>query len=612
MLQGYVDSGYHGTAMKIKDSFHQNARYQLVLLIVGSIGLLYIVLSSGLTFSSIKALAIALSHSYALVIALWLMGHGLINIPRRAWVEADPKVRLKHFYQQATQANDMIAEAQSDYADIAAEVFALAPYKDTRCTTWIESLLETVEAGPGVPFSGSSSTTAVTGRARNQVERSTINEEYLSGLSSRLKTSRNRLVRYDADWQKLLREASRAEDIVLSRETAKLVFRFKSTPLPPSAAYLYYAVVKPYIKRGLAILFAALTIIIVWSEITHGTILSIVNIVESKTNGFWQQSFSMLFLGYMCSCALSSLSRIRIFKVYALVYRHSDPSSMLFYAMYACRLTVPLSFNFITLITSRESVFENFLGQYINLTPLGKYFNDWLPRFILIPMLITTFHVYDRVRDFFGFGLSFDDETDVDDEGRQVSGSVVEGKHLVRRALSDTAYRYVLRHPNIAVASASVAGSYYAAGNSSNSSLLGTARPSQERERPDQRPSRTSLSHVSAALPRQLQLGGRSINRTRFDDHEYSDVSPPNESRAQRRAPVEEVEEQEQETVNDKVKGFFTNLGERFKNIGKKGGDGSDGLLPRWQQRNAPTEPAGSSYRDNSDDDDEDDLPVTL
>lgn len=145
--------------------------------------------------------------------------------------EADPHVRLRNFYEQATQSNDTIAEAQTEYADIAAEVFALEPFKDTRCTAWIESLLEAVEEGPGVPFSGSTTSGVVTGRSRIHVEGSTINEDYLSSLSSRFKRARNRLVRYDADWQSYF--AKHLELKTLSfLATQKLVFRFKNTTAP--------------------------------------------------------------------------------------------------------------------------------------------------------------------------------------------------------------------------------------------------------------------------------------------------------------------------------------------------------------------------------------------
>lgn len=632
-LQGYVDSGYHGTTRKVIDSFHRNARYQLAILVVGGAGLLYVILSSGLTFGSIKALAIALSHSYALVIALWLMGHALINLPRNYWVEADPSVKLRHYYQQATQANDMIAEAQSDYADIAAEVFALGSYRDIhKYESWIESLIERVETGPGIPLAHSGSG-PVTGHARVQVERSMINDEYLSSLTGRFKTARNRLIRYDADWQKLLREASRAEDIINSKELQSLVFRFKRTALPPRAAYWYYSVISPQVRRFFAVVFASLTFIIVSSEITHGTVLSLVNIVIEKTSGFWQQTFSSVFLGYMCFCAIASLTKIRIFKVYALVYRHTDLSSLLFYAMYACRLTVPLSFNFITLITSRDSVFQEFLGKFINLTPLGKYFNDWLPRFILVPMLMTTFHVYDRVRDFFGFGLSFDsDQEDFDEEGRPLKGSVVEGRQLVRRALTDNSYRYAIRHPNIA-ASSTPGRSAYSRDNNSTSQLLGgnsgsngDSRSSSDRN--DDR-SRTSRSHLPVGTPHR-QLGGRKFNRSRLDDQQASIPYSDSVNTSRQESP-DSLERRGQNSSgplsfgDSKIAGFFSGIGDKLKGFGKKNADSNDlsdgsarrGLLPRWQQQ--PTD-TSSRYQDESeveveddeDDDDEDDVPIVL
>jgi hypothetical protein len=128
--------------------------------------------------------------------------------------------------------------------------------------------------------------------------------------------------------------------------------------------------------------------------------------------------------------------RIRVFNIYALVHKGSDLQSLIFYGMYACRLTVPLSYNFLTLITSRAPVFEEFLGNSINLTPLGMYFNDWLPRFILIPIILTWFHFYDKVRDYLGFGLDLDDEDD------SAPGSTVEGRELVARALTDARFRW--------------------------------------------------------------------------------------------------------------------------------------------------------------------------
>lgn len=559
VLQSFVDSGYHSVPQRLKDAGHRNLRYQLILLGSGVIGLVYVILTSGLSFGSIKALLIALSHSYALVIAIWLMGHGMVNMPRQFWVEADPNSVLKTLYRHATYSNDALAEVQTEYVNVAAEVFALNSYKDGPFQLWIEDMVNEVEAGPGVPLSANSE--SIQGQSRVRVDRAMIDEHYLSTLYSRFKTLRNRLVRADAEWQKLLYEASKKEDILRSSEDGSLTFRYKRIRfLPPKASYLFHTLLKPQIERALAIIFGVLTVVLVWSEITHGTVVSIVNLAVSGTNGILQQFLSTVFLGYMCVTALYSLSRIRVFKIYALVHRHSDYSSLLFYAMYACRLTVPLSFNYITLISSRDSIFEEFLGKSINLTPLGMYFNDWLPRFVLVPMAFTFFHVYDRIKDFLGFGFSFEDE----DDNEQERGSVVEGRELVRRALSDPSYRYALRHPSVT-----------------------SVEPSRQTS------PRDSAQDIRSQL-RPLQLGER---------HAPQNIGPQSQSQESEFG----VNEND---LGNKVKGFFSDLGGKiqtglgnFRRNNNNGGGASDSsLLPRYDERRS------TDYQDE--DSEEDDLVV--
>lgn len=559
-LQSFVESGYHSTIQRLKDSAKRNLRYQLIMLGSGLVGLIYVIVSSGLSISSIKSLLVALSHSYALVIAIWLMGHGLVNLPRRSWVEASPSVYLKDLYRHATSVNDSLAEIQNTYADVAAEILALRQYKDGKYEAWIDHMLQRVEEGPGVPLNSSNSNIAIEGQSRVRTDRSTIDEAYLSGLYSRFKIIRNRLIRYDADWQKLLYEASKSEDIIQSRNSHSLEFRYKKSLLPPKIAYVYYYLVKPYLQRGLGVIFLALTVILVWSEITHGTVVSIVNIIVSNTYGLWQQLMSSIFLGFMCTAAFSSLSRIRVFKVYALVHRHSDPSSLLWYAMYACRLTVPLSFNYITLISSRESVFEEFLGKFINLTPLGKYFNDWLPRFVLVPMIFTLFHVYDHIKDFLGFGFSFDEE----DEETGERGSVVEGRELVKRSLTDASYRYSIRHPSIG-----------------QSTYSGSNTP--------QLPDDPFLNNNSSSRQEQQPLE-RTLNRAYHDDSTDSLLNA-----------IDSNEDNNNTTQHNFTKpGFFSNFGSKvqstFKNLRSQN---RGNILPVWN--NSPS----TGYQDESDEDDQ-------
>lgn len=530
VLQYYCESGYHEPWKRFKDALRRNARFQLSMLGAGVIGLIYVILTSGLSPGSIKALVIALSHCYALLLAIWLLGHGLVNVPRALWQEAEPRDLLQSRYKNASRVSDIFAESQATYANVAAEIKALAPYKDCEYLDWIDELLDEVHDGPTVPRTGYSQTT---------VDRSIINEQYLSSLASRYYKAKARTIRYEADWQKLLKDCSKAEDIINARlEGKSLVFRFAKTSLPPRMAYIYFTIVQPKLLKLLAMLLAAMSAILVWSEATHGTFLSVVNIMVSNSHGVGQQLLSTLILGFMCVCDFASLTSIRIFNVYALVHRSSDTSSLIFYAMYACRLTVPLSYNYLTLVSSKESVFEEFLGKSINLTLLGKYYNDMLPRLVIIPVLLTLFHFYDRIKNLLGFGMAFDDEQDEDG----TSGSVIEGRALVERALTDPR-------------------SHYAISNIIPPSDSSGPRCSFDR-----------FEDRSRSLPREPRASESPQPRQSQQEHRVLGRNQPTE--------------RANEALNN-VKFFFGSLGrqvqERFEELTQRN---SDSQLPRWSRLN--------------------------
>lgn len=80
-----------------------------------------------------------------------------------------------------------------------------------------------------------------------------------------------------------------------------------------------------------------------------------------------------------------------------------------------------------------------FLGQNINLTPLGGGFNAWFPLFILIPVIFSLFSLYDKIKGVLGlgdFGGWIIEEDDDEHNGEIVS--VVEGRGILKRELGLT------------------------------------------------------------------------------------------------------------------------------------------------------------------------------
>src|SRR5690606_32671391 len=125
---------------------------------------------------------------------------------------------------------------------------------------------------------------------------------------------------------------------------------------------------------------------------------------------------------------------------YALVHRKTSPGSACFYASYACRLTVPLSFNFLMFLprdVAHDSTFYKFLGESINLTPLGEGFSTFFPILILLPIGATFFNVYGKVKQYLGFDTLDESE---DEEALFTSGGWREGRTLIEQELGGGSY----------------------------------------------------------------------------------------------------------------------------------------------------------------------------
>ncbi len=58
-----------------------------------------------------------------------------------------------------------------------------------------------------------------------------------------------------------------------------------------------------------------------------------------------------LSIAYLCLCAYYTIFRIRIFNYFYLsLYHLTDENSLIFAATFLCRLTAPLSYNFLGMI----------------------------------------------------------------------------------------------------------------------------------------------------------------------------------------------------------------------------------------------------------------------
>lgn len=452
LLGEYVDSGYRTPKDRILYSLRSNARYQLTVLLCGIAGLGYVLWQNGFGATSVKALVMALAYCWGLILAIYLMGHGLVAVPRRLYRNASISGGLRRIQSRAPTVNDRLADATSDLEDLEAQVAKLVQRKNGISRDhqeWIDELSEKSHmSGSRLSSSGP--------RANAAAIPAVITDRYLAELARKLNRARHKRVRYIDAWDRLIQkaadmqailDASASKHLEFGRASPQASWLERATILTPYTRYLLHSKAIPAARLALAAILSMASVCIVWSELVKfpAPKLSVISLtVVSHTSsvgeevGFVGQVTASLWLLYMCLAALASFDEVKIWGNRALVRRNTYGESATWYSGQIAKLTVPLAYNFVTFLppnVHQETTFYNFLGRLVNLTPLGKGFDYFFPIFILLPICATLFNLYGRVKTIFGFGIIEDEEGN---RSALDCGGWREGRDLIERESNGT------------------------------------------------------------------------------------------------------------------------------------------------------------------------------
>ncbi|KAL0473184.1 LMBR1 domain-containing protein [Neurospora intermedia] len=460
ILGEYSDSGYRDPQAKFRDSLRANAQYYAIVFGSGILGLLYVLWSYGGFSESLKSTVMALAYCWGLVLAIYLMGHGLVAIPRRLFRNADISGRLRRIQTQAPKVYDQMEDAQMNLDDLEMQVAELSKRSKTGTAKnfqdWIEELVDLTN----IPESQLASTSGAVRGSGEYVRTklpTVITEKYMADLTRQLIRAKHARSRYLNDWNRLLHDAVRTQAIIDSVASKRLDF---GTPSPgsgfwdrhslltPYTRFLYHYYVLPYFNLAFGGLLALASVCIVWSEVVKGIfpVLSVIrysvvhhNVGNKGQIGLAGQVIAALWMVYMCAAALISITEVKVWRGRALVRRNTAPESAFWYASQVARLSVPLTYNFMTFlgVVYKDTVFYDFLGQLINLTPLGKWFDYLFPALILVPVCFTIFGLYGKIQRALGFGGDVLDTLESDEFGANFgTGTWREGRDLIERELN--------------------------------------------------------------------------------------------------------------------------------------------------------------------------------
>lgn len=467
ILAEYSDSGYREARDKIIYSLRSNAQYHLMVFGSGIIGITYVFIFYGVSVDSLKALVMALAYCWGLALAIYLMGHGLVAIPRRLFRNASISGKLRRIQSHAPKVYEKLEDAEATLEDLEAQVFELGRRKTgsaARFQDWIDDLVDLANLPESQPRHAPPRPPTDDSRTLPTV----ITQKYMADLTRRLVRAKHARIRYLNEWDRLIRSAVETQAILDSAASKKLDFGDasphagfwdRSNLLTPYTRYLLHYHIIPYLSLFSGAFLTLCSLSIIWSELLKAAFpsLSVIRLTvvhhwtgDTGQVGFAGQVIAALWLLYMCAAALTSITEVKVWRGRALVRRNTAHESAFWYASQVARLSVPLSFNFITFLSPEvytKTMFYHFLGAFIQGTTASTWFDYLFPVLILVPVLATLFGLYGRVRRLFGFGafdaLAAGDEGDEETATRNAYGTGTwrEGRDLIERELNGTSLR---------------------------------------------------------------------------------------------------------------------------------------------------------------------------
>ena len=347
LLGEYTDSGFRTPRDRILYSLRSNARYQLIVLGCGTVGLAYVFWSNGFEGTSVKSLIMALAYCWALTQAIYLMGHGLVAVPRKIFRNANISGRLRRIQSHAPKVHERLQDAITESRELEDQVAQLRQRKtgiSRDHQEWGQDLTENWD------IAGFHTTPSPSPRGSGAAVPAVVTDRYLADLSRRSNRARHKRLRFTERWHRLVQESARAQSILDASASKKLDFG-KAPPhasvferltiLTPYTRYLLHYHVVPASQMALGSIFSLASICIIWSELIKNVApkLSLVSLTvvhhrksEYGKVGFAGQVTASLWILYMCATALASFDDIKVWGNRALVRRNTYGESACWYA----------------------------------------------------------------------------------------------------------------------------------------------------------------------------------------------------------------------------------------------------------------------------------------
>lgn len=455
IMQSYSYAGDFTVRGKIKTALYENSLWYGSYLVIFGILLIYVIVKPDLHLDGtyLKIIGITASNTWGLLLLVFLMGYGLVEVPRTTWNTARLEFQMAHAYFKISKLSVEKEEAEEQLSEVLEEVSQAS--EALRYRHPLRKHLEVIMKK--FPESSQSSFNRGTDdyvdyedylRETGSKITETYTEKGLVKLHKRVITISHTWKRTQCQWNMQLQKVFDLED--LSRNTGSSDRHYKSSLRGPSSGaksvleWYWRVWMLPSLLRITAVLLFLLSVTLVWSEVTFFNVKPVLSIfaqmIHSASEGyyyFYVEVISCVTISYMCVCVYYTVFKMRFFNYYYFAPKHqTDPNSLLFSGLLLCRLTYALCLNFLAVIhldghvtgavEKVETSFTKFMGHMDVLSFISKGVNLYYPMCVVLVCLATYFSLGTRCLNCLGF-QTFIIEDDLSAE------YVSEGKDIARR-----------------------------------------------------------------------------------------------------------------------------------------------------------------------------------
>ena len=444
IMQSFSQAGEFTVWGKLKSSLWDNMIFYSSYLFIAIILLIYIALQPGLhlDWNKLKAIAAAASNTWGLFLLVFMMGYGLVEVPRELWHSSQRGYSLNKAYFKISKLWGERSDAEGSLEDVLVSVETVNKRLAGEAGH-LRQLVDVIVAG--VPLEMMERVRRRTRAA--DLDTTEITEAGLAKLRKQVVVAVSGHNRTEAQWRDMVDTVYWLEDNHKNTSTNERIFRRQvstdtRTLISPRMEWYIRCLLVPWLYKAASLVSIIMSIMVTWSEVTFfsksPTLSLFALFIEaaSYNNDYrWIEIISFLTICYMASCTFYTVFKVRVLNYYYLLPGNSDSYTLLFSALLLSRLTGPMCLNFLSVIHMDTHVISSFnsstsytkvMGHMDVVSIVQDGFNVYFPILLVVLTLATYFSLGSRLLSFMGFQQFLEQED-------QTGELVEEGRDLVKR-----------------------------------------------------------------------------------------------------------------------------------------------------------------------------------